>query len=309
MGRNTALASQHAGSARRSTFPGVKSRAERIASQPSAISFLPDVGCRGGIAAVSRSTAGLGSGRPDRRAEPARSRYRIGRDPASSMMRFGRLEREGEPEPVGGGMTGGRRSVEGRPLDESESRLVERAQRGEVDAYEAIVRRYQELAFRVAYLITGSAAEAEEAAQEGFVRAYYALGRFRREAPLRPWLLRIVANAARNRRAASARRPTVPLALAADRASDDRARSPEAAALAAEQGRELLAALAALGEDDRAVIGYRYFLDLSEAEMADVLGCARGTVKSRLSRAMARLRRQLAAATPAPAPPGGIADG
>ncbi len=199
--------------------------------------------------------------------------------------------------------------MEGRPLDESESRLVERAQRGEVDAYEAIVRRYQELAFRVAYLITGSAAEAEEAAQEGFVRAYYALGRFRRQAPLRPWLLRIVANAARNRRAASARRPTVPLALAADRASDDRARSPEAAALAAEQGRELLAALAALGEDDRAVIGYRYFLDLSEAEMADVLGCARGTVKSRLSRAMARLRRQLAAATPAPAPPGGIADG
>ena len=188
----------------------------------------------------------------------------------------------------------------GRPLDESE--LVERAQRGDVRAYEELVRRYQDLAFRVAYLVTGSAAEAEDAAQEGFLRAYHALDRFRPGAPFRPWLLRIVGNAARNRRAAAARHPTLALSAAEDRPLDDPARSPEAAALAAEQRRELLLALNALREDDRTVIACRYFLDLSEAETADALGCARGTVKSRLSRALGRLRQQLAAS---PAASGG----
>jgi RNA polymerase sigma-70 factor (ECF subfamily) len=192
--------------------------------------------------------------------------------------------------------------VEGRPLDAPEPELVERARNGDVAAYEELVRRYQDLAFRVAYLITGSAAEAEDAAQEGFVRAYRALNRFRPGAPLRPWLLRIVANAARNRRIAAARHPTLALSAAMDRPSDDATQSPEAAALAAEARDELLAALADLRDDDRRVIAYRYFLDLSEAETADALGCARGTVKSRLSRALGRLRGRLA--TPAVATTG-----
>ena len=62
------------------------------------------------------------------------------------------------------------------------------------------MRRYQEVAFRTAYLVTREAGEAEDAAQEAFVKAYYALARFRTDAPFRPWLLRIVANEARNRR-------------------------------------------------------------------------------------------------------------
>ena len=94
-------------------------------------------------------------------------------------------------------------------------------------AYEELVRRYQELALRVAYTITGSAPDAEEAAQEGFVRAYRALGRFHEGAPFRPWLLTIVANAARNRRSAVARHPTLALSAATDHASADPARSPE----------------------------------------------------------------------------------
>lgn len=160
-------------------------------------------------------------------------------------------------------------------------------------AYETLVRRYETLAFRVAYLVTGSAGDAEDAAQEGFVRAYYALPRFRRDAPFRPWLMRIVANAARNRRAASTRRPTVSLDLAADHVGGDPTAAPEASALLAEGRRELLGALNALREDDRTVIACRYLLDLSEAETAAALGCPRGTVKSRLSRALSRLRRQL----------------
>jgi RNA polymerase sigma factor (sigma-70 family) len=185
--------------------------------------------------------------------------------------------------------------VEGRPLDETEAALIERARHGDVAAYEELVRRFQELAFRTAYTITGSAEEAADAAQEGFVRAYHALGRFRPGAPFRPWLLTIVANAARTRRAATARHPTLALTAAAERPSDDSARSPEVAALAAEQRRELLAAVNGLRADDQRVIACRYFLELSEAETAGVLGCARGTVKSRLSRALQRLRQELGA--------------
>ena len=184
--------------------------------------------------------------------------------------------------------------MEGRPLDESEAQLVERARQGEVSAYEELVCRYQDVAFRLAYTITGSADEAQDAVQEGFLRAYHALPRFRPDAPLRPWLLTIIANAARSRRSATSRHPTLALSAAADRPSDDSAQSPEAAALAAERRHELLAAVNALPGDDQRVIAYRYFLDLSEAEMAAAIGCPRGTVKSRLSRAMGRLRQQWA---------------
>ncbi|TMG03819.1 MAG: sigma-70 family RNA polymerase sigma factor, partial [Chloroflexi bacterium] len=94
--------------------------------------------------------------------------------------------------------------MEGRPADDSQ--LIERAQRGDSAAYEEIVQRYQQIVFRTAYVITGSSADAEDAAQEGFVKAYRALDRFRSGADLRPWLLRIVANEARNRVRSSGRR-------------------------------------------------------------------------------------------------------
>src|SRR5438093_1148669 len=88
-------------------------------------------------------------------------------------------------------------SVVGRPLDESD--LIQRAKRGDKHAYEELVHAYQGIAFRTAYVIAGNGADAEEAAQDGFVKAWRALGRFRAGAPFRPWLLRIVANEARNR--------------------------------------------------------------------------------------------------------------
>ena len=193
-------------------------------------------------------------------------------------------------EPLGGMVVRRMRpdSVEGRPSEDTD--LVERAQRGDQDAYGELVRRYQALATRTAYVITGTAADAEDAAQEGFTKAYFALDRFRTGAPFRPWLLRIVANEAKNRRKAAGRRPTVDLSVAEDRPSGDTALSPEAAALAGERKESVLAALRQLREEDRLVIAYRYFFELSEAEMADALACARGTVKSRLSRALARLR-------------------
>jgi RNA polymerase sigma factor (sigma-70 family) len=156
------------------------------------------------------------------------------------------------------------------------------------------VRQYQDLAFRVAYVLTGSATEAEDAAQEGFVKAYFALERFRAGAPFRPWLLQIVANEARNRRSASTRR----FALSLDDSSiemHDTADSPEETVLDAERAGALINCLNDLREDDRRILTYRYFLELSEAETASALGVARGTVKSRLSRALARARARLEA--------------
>jgi RNA polymerase sigma factor (sigma-70 family) len=180
---------------------------------------------------------------------------------------------------------------EGRPTEESE--LIERAQRGDAMAYEDLVRRHQDAALRTACLVLAGESDADDAVQDAFVKAYAALGRFRVGASFRPWILRIVANEARNRRRSAGRRVGLALRLAEDRPTDDAAPSPEAAVLARERRSMLLAAMSELGEDDRLVLGYRYFLDLGEAEMADALGIPRGTVKSRLSRALGRLRSEL----------------
>jgi RNA polymerase sigma-70 factor (ECF subfamily) len=155
------------------------------------------------------------------------------------------------------------------------------------------VQRYSDLAFRTAYLITGSAADAEDATQEGFMKAFRALPGFRVGSPPRPWMLRIVANEARNRRRSTGRRSHLELRVAEGLRTGDAAPSPETAAEAAEERRTLLRALNSLRDDDRLVISCRYLLDLSGEETAEALGCAEGTVKSRLSRALGRLRTGL----------------
>lgn len=193
--------------------------------------------------------------------------------------------------------------MEGRPLDDIA--LVERARNGDVNAYEELVQHYQELAFRVAYQVTGDAADAEDAAQEAFVNAYYALDRFRAGAPFKPWLCRIVANEARNRRTSAQRRTVLAQRALVAQSSGDSAQSPEAAAEAGEFRSTIVAGLRRLREDDRLILAYRLFFDLSEAEMADALDCPRGTVKSRLSRALTRLRAVLPADLNVPTPAGG----
>ncbi|MBV9133140.1 MAG: sigma-70 family RNA polymerase sigma factor, partial [Chloroflexi bacterium] len=171
-----------------------------------------------------------------------------------------------------------------------ENDLVERARQGEVDAYTELVRRHQDQALAAAYVVLGDRHEAEDATQEAFTNAYLALGRFRPGASFRAWLLRIVINEAHDLLAARRRRvealsraigavEIVPLAASA-----------EAAALSQRRREALLLALFELPEADRLVVTCRYFLDLSEGEIAEILGVARGTVKSRLSRALGRLR-------------------
>ena len=184
--------------------------------------------------------------------------------------------------------------MEGRPLQEpTDQELIQRARQGDLGAYDELVRRYQEVAFRTAVLLAGGPMEAQDATQDGFVKAYAALGRFRDGAPFRPWLLTIVANEARNRRRSAGRRLALATRIAEDRPAGEAAPSPEATVLDQERHAELMAAIEHLSDEDRGVIGCRYLLELSEAETADVLRLPRGTVKSRLSRALARLRVEL----------------
>jgi RNA polymerase sigma factor (sigma-70 family) len=191
-------------------------------------------------------------------------------------------------------------SQEDRPLDDTG--LVALARQGDARAYAELVRRYQDIAFRTAWAIAGTTGEAEDAAQTAFVKAYRGLGRFRRGAPFRPWLLAIVANEARNRLRSAGRRTDLELRLRADavplQASAGTASSAETAVGSRLAEEALLAAVNRLPLVDRQVITCRYFLELSEAETATALGWAKGTVKSRLSRSLGRLRVALAEAQP-----------
>ncbi len=175
----------------------------------------------------------------------------------------------------------------------AETDLALRARDGDRDSYRKLVERYQEVAFRTAYVVTRSAADAEDAAQEAFVKAYLQLDRYDPGAPFRPWLLTIVANEARNRRRAEGRRLVYESRAARQAALDHMVPSPEAAAVQSEAANQLLTAINRLPERERLIVGLRYFLELSEEETAHVAGIPRGTVKSRLSRALKRLRQAM----------------
>jgi RNA polymerase sigma-70 factor, ECF subfamily len=177
--------------------------------------------------------------------------------------------------------------VEGRPRDERE--LARRAQRGDAQAFEQLIDPHREIAFRVAYLIIRNRAEAEDATQDALLKLWRSFARFRADAPLRPWLLRIAANEARNRLRSGASRDRLLLRAAAV-SSGEAAPSPEEAAVAADERQHVLAALEGLADPFRLVLECRYLLELSEEETAATLGLRRGTVKSRTARALGHLR-------------------
>jgi RNA polymerase sigma-70 factor, ECF subfamily len=173
-----------------------------------------------------------------------------------------------------------------------ESELVERARRGDHDAYEQLLREHEQAAFRAAYLILRSGVDAEDVAQEAFVKAYRALGRFRRGAPFRPWLLRIVGNEARNHRRAAGRR-----AFHQHRAGVlepvSAAVTPDDELVRRENRRRLVAAVNRLAEGERTAIVARYFIGLTDEEAAAALGVPRTAVKMRAWWGLNRLRSEL----------------
>ncbi len=189
-------------------------------------------------------------------------------------------------------------------MDEREA--VDRLKRGEVGALEALVRRYHDRAGRAAYLIVRDHALAEDVAQGAFVRAYERIGGFEAGRPFGPWFMRIVVNEAVG--AARARERTTsyegggdagaPLAWLADPAA-----GPHELAVEAEQQRRVWAALAKLPPAQRAAVVQRYYLGMSEAEMAEGGGHPTGTIKSRLHaarRGLSRLLRPQTRVHPAP---------
>ena len=150
-----------------------------------------------------------------------------------------------------------------------------------------IMREHQEAVFRLAYLMLADADDAEDVAQDTFINAYKAIDRFDASQPMRPWLLRICANLARNRRRSLGRYFA---ALRRTLLSEPEPTSVDERSVRSIDAQALWQAVRRLGTHDQEVIYLRFFLDVPETEMAQTLNVALGTVKSRLHRALARLR-------------------
>lgn len=167
---------------------------------------------------------------------------------------------------------------------------IRRAQRGEIAAYDALVRQYETLAFRAAYLITRDENEAADAAQDAFVRAFRALSSFRLGEPFRPWLMRIVTNQALNRIQAIKRRASMNERYVKQVNEQTDPPSAQRALEARELNEKLMRAVRRLKPDEQTLVTLRYFLELPENEVAQTLRIPQGTVKSRLHRTLAKLR-------------------
>jgi RNA polymerase sigma-70 factor, ECF subfamily len=170
----------------------------------------------------------------------------------------------------------------------NESDQIMAAQGGDEAAWALVVQQHQAALFRLAYLLLGDSDEAEDVAQEALIRAFYALDRFDVSRALRPWLLQIVKNLARNRKR-SVRRYLAALQRWWH-AAPTHSEASSHTAIPGHEAHELWQAIQQLSAHDQEVIYLRFFLELSVADSASFLGVAEGTVKSRLSRALARLR-------------------
>jgi RNA polymerase sigma-70 factor (ECF subfamily) len=159
---------------------------------------------------------------------------------------------------------------------------VRGAQRGSVSDLEALFRTHWPRAYRAAYLVTHDAVAAEDIAQESFLAALRALDRFDRRRPFGPWLHRIVVNRAIDWTRARKLRSEVELSESLEAVEPSRAPRDD-----------VLAALARLSPEHRAVVVMRYLLEYTPGEIADALGLARGTVNSRLRRGLDALEEEL----------------
>jgi RNA polymerase sigma factor (sigma-70 family) len=169
-----------------------------------------------------------------------------------------------------------------------------------LDAYAVLVAKYTVRAHRAAFLL-GAGNEADDVVQEALVKAYRHLSRFRAGEPFGPWLLRIVANETKNLTRSRRRRADLAVRLSAlegGLAATADPQGPLGEVLAGERRGVLLKAVDALPDKERKAVVCRYFLELSEAETAQVLGWPRGSVKSRTFRALKRLREHLVPAVP-----------
>ena len=173
---------------------------------------------------------------------------------------------------------------------DTDQQLVQRAQRGDLRAFDLLVLKYQG---RIAALVSryvSDAGEVEDVTQEAFIKAYRALGKFRGDSAFYTWLYRIAANAAKNHLVAKGRRPGADATIEDAEGFDEggmlsESASPEALAMGGELAEVVEFALNALPDELKAALMLREFDGLSYDDIADVLGCPVGTVRSRIFRA------------------------
>lgn len=170
-----------------------------------------------------------------------------------------------------------------------ETTLVRHAANGDAAAWEPLILAHQEAVFRLCYLLLGDPDDAQDAAQETFLRAWHHLRRFDPTRPLRPWLLSIASNLASNRRRSAGR--YVAALMRAFRNEPAASTGIEEKSVQQTEANDLWKAVQNLSMSDQQIVYLRYFLELSVAETAQVLGVAEGTIKSRLNRALERLRK------------------
>jgi len=184
-------------------------------------------------------------------------------------------------------------------VERSDLELVRRAQRGERGAFDLLVLRYQHKVIKLVARLLRDPSEAEDVAQEAFVKAYRALGSFRGDSAFYTWLYRIAVNTARNTMAARQRRP---LAYEADLGEGEHSTvearmrhsdTPEATVLSDEIHRTVNRTVEELPEDLRTAIVLREVEGLSYEEIAEAMDCPVGTVRSRIFRAREAIDRSL----------------
>ena len=186
----------------------------------------------------------------------------------------------------------GRRTQSGGTEDDAG--LVRAAQGGDPRAFTEIVRRYQRAVYRVAYALTRNASDADDLAQETFVRAYQALGRFRVGEPLYPWLGRIATNLAFSLFRRRKRRPETPLEPLVEAGQQWGVEDDPADRVAADERTQMIEeAFALLKPEHQAILALRVVEEQSYEAIAATLGIPAGTVMSRLSRARAELRARV----------------
>jgi RNA polymerase sigma-70 factor (ECF subfamily) len=188
---------------------------------------------------------------------------------------------------------------QGSGVEQTDLELVRRAQRGERGAFDLLVLRYQHRVVKLVARLLRDPTEAEDVAQEAFVKAYRALGSFRGDSAFYTWLYRIAVNTARNSMASRQRRPLdyeADLNESEQSAVESRMRhgdTPEAAALSEEIHRTVNHAVEQLPEDLRTAIILREVEGLSYEEIAEAMDCPVGTVRSRIFRAREAIDRSL----------------
>jgi len=176
-------------------------------------------------------------------------------------------------------------------VDESE--VVRRCQNGDQEAFRLIVERYSGVLGGTAYLMTRDRAQVDDLLQETFLLAWRGIGTLRASGNLKAWLVRILVNKVISERRKK-RVMEAELVEVESKAGDS---NSEELVLADEERQRIRGALETLPEAQRQVTVLRYFADLTIPEVARVLGCREGTVKSRLHRALAQLRTVLQSET------------